>query len=199
MAQKKRRVITDITTRVGAGDERVYAYTFPSQQKTSGRYPIKIGMTRNRSAEHRIRQQIGASNVETPILLLEISCQDAGRLERRLHGSLRSWHMSDAPGKEWYQTSPEEIMSHLRVLDPRYVETFGQGVMVLVSWLWNTVCTLTSKLWQLFYWMIEANTRGKRRRVKRKYRRVKRRAEVWLARLVLCGGVIGIVLTAWLI
>ncbi len=172
---------------MGRGSERVYAYTFSSYQRAAGPYPIKVGMTRAGSAEHRIAQQIGASNAETPILLLEISCENASLLERSLHSRLKSRHISDVPGKEWFRTTPAEITRHLRALDPSHVETFSQAVMVLMGWLWRSVCVATSGLWGLLCWTFEAGTRTRRRRVKRRYRRAKRRAEETLARFALFG------------
>ena len=138
-------------------------------------------MTRKGSAEHRILQQIGASNPETPILLLEISCENAALLERQLHSSLRSRHILGAPGKEWFETAPEEIMSHLRALDTRYVETFKQGMMVLVDWTCSAVYRALSGLWQLLCWSVKVSTRTKRQVVKRRYRRLKKRTEETLA------------------
>ena len=172
---------------MGRGSERVYAYTFSSYQRAAGPYPIKVGMTRAGSAEHRIAQQIGASNAETPILLLEISCDNASLLERSLHSRLKSRHITDVPGKEWFRTTPAEITGHLRALDPSHVETFSQAMMVLMGWVWRSVCVVTSTTWQLFSWMWIASTRKVRRRWKRRYRRVKGRAEEALARYTLIG------------
>jgi len=162
---------------MGRGSERVYAYTFSSYQRAAGPYPIKVGMTRAGSAEHRIAQQLGASNAETPILLLEISCEHASLLERSLHSRLKSRHITDVPGKEWFRTTPAEITRHLRALDPSHVESFGQGVMVLVDWVWRCICAATSGLWQLFSWMFRITTRKSRRRWKRRTKRAIRRAE----------------------
>ena len=187
MARKKRRVITEGARRMGRGSERVYAYTFSSYQRAAGPYPIKVGMTRAGSAERRIAQQIGASNAETPILLLEISCENASLLERSLHSRLKSRHISDVPGKEWFRTTPAEITRHLRAIDPSHVETFSQAVMVLVGWLWRSVCAVTSGLWRLLCWAFEAGTRARRRRVKRRYRRAKKRAEESAARVLVFG------------
>ena len=172
---------------MGRGSERVYAYTFSSYQRAAGPYPIKVGMTRAGSAERRIAQQIGASNAETPILLLEISCENASLLERSLHSRLKSRHISDVPGKEWFRTTPAEITGHLCALDPSHVETFSQAVMVLVGWLWRSVCAVTSSLWQLLCWAWKAGMRKGRRRWKRRYKRVKRRTEEALARYTLIG------------
>ena len=162
---------------MGRGSERVYAYTFSSYQRAAGPYPIKVGMTRAGSAEHRIAQQLGASNAETPILLLEISCEHASLLERSLHSRLKSRHITDVPGKEWFRTTPAEITRHLRALDPSHVESFGQGMMVLVDWVWRCICAATSKLWQLFSWMFRVATKKSRRRWKRRTKRAIRRAE----------------------
>ena len=162
---------------MGRGSERVYAYTFSSYQRAAGPYPIKVGMTRAGSAEHRIAQQLGASNAETPILLLEISCEHASLLERSLHSRLKSRHITDVPGKEWFRTTPAEITRHLCALDPSHVESFGQGMMVLVDWVWRCICAATSKLWQLFSWMFRVATKKSRRRWKRRTKRAIRRAE----------------------
>jgi hypothetical protein len=172
---------------MGRGSERVYAYTFSSYQRSNGRYPIKVGMTRAGSAERRIEQQLGASNAETPILLLEIACENAALLERSLHSRLKSRHVSDAPGKEWFRTTPPEIMTHLRALDPAHVDTLGQGLMVLVDWIRRGIWTVTSGLWNLFSWVLETGTRKSRKRVKRRYRRVKKRAEEALAKVLVFG------------
>ncbi len=177
MARKKRRVITEGARRMGRGSERVYAYTFSSYQRAAGPYPIKVGMTRAGSAERRIAQQIGASNAETPILLLEISCEHASLLERSLHSRLKNRHITDVPGKEWFRTTPAEITRHLRALDPSHVESFGQGMMVLVDWVWRCICAATSKLWQLFSWMFRVATKKSRRRWRRRTKRAIRRAE----------------------
>ena len=187
MARKKRRVITEGARRMGRGSERVYAYTFSSYQRAAGPYPIKVGMTRAGSAERRIAQQIGASNAETPILLLEISCENAPLLERSLHSRLKSRHISDVPGKEWFRTTPAEITRHLRAIDPSHVETFSQAVMVLVGWVWRSVCAVTSGLWQLLCWMWKAGTKKGQMRWKRRYKRVKGRAEVVLKRALVIG------------
>ena len=187
MARKKRRVITEGARRMGRGSERVYAYTFSSYRRASGPYPIKVGMTRAGSAEHRIAQQIGASNAETPILLLEISCDNASLLERSLHSRLKSRHITDVPGKEWFRTTPAEITRHLRALDPSHVETFGQAVMVLVGWLWRSFCAVTSSIWQLLCWVWKAGTRKSRRRIKRRTKRALKRAEERVAKTLVFG------------
>ena len=172
---------------MGRGSERVYAYTFSSYQSAAGPYPIKVGMTRAGSAERRIAQQIGASNAETPILLLEISCENASLLERSLHSRLKSRHISDVPGKEWFRTTPAEITRHLRAIDPSHVETFSQAVMVLVGWLWRSVCAVTSGLWWLLCWTWKAGTRKGRRRWKRRTKRAIRRAEERVAQTLVFG------------
>jgi len=187
MPKKKRRVITDGARRMGRGSERVYAYTFSSYRRASGPYPIKVGMTRAGSAEHRIAQQLGASNAETPILLLEISCENASLLERSLHSRLKSRHITDVPGKEWFRTTPAEITRQLRALDPSHVESFGQGMMVLVDWIWRCICAATSGLWQLFSWMFRITTRKSRRRWKRRTKRAVRRAEERVAKTLVFG------------
>ena len=144
-------------------------------------------MTRAGSAEHRIAQQIGASNAEIPILLLEISCDNASLLERCLHSRLKSRHITDVPGKEWFRTTPAEITRHLRALDPSHVETFDQAVMVLVGWIWRSLCAVTASIWQLLCWAWKAATRKSRRRIKRRTKRALRRAEERVAKTLMFG------------
>lgn len=86
----------------------VYWYTFPAYQAKSGPYPIKIGRGTNPLA--RIRTQVTAMP-EQPIVLGVHAHSDPVNLERALHSVLilRGKRKSDAPGAEWFLTTPSEI------------------------------------------------------------------------------------------
>lgn len=109
----------------GEGDEEVYAYTYPSLRELAAHrgeelYPVKIGYTRDCDAGSlgRIRQQIveKASYPEKPILLLVQLTWDGRKLETLIHQSLRKLERRSVAslGKEWYNTSKEELLSTLK-------------------------------------------------------------------------------------
>ena len=73
-------------------------------------WPCKIGRT-DVDPIGRIFSQTGTCYPELPHLALIINCEDSSILEKALHNILKiknRW-ISDAPGKEWYYSSPEEI------------------------------------------------------------------------------------------
>jgi hypothetical protein len=88
----------------------VYWYTFPAYQRANSPYPIKVG--RGNNALSRIGQQVTAMP-ENPIVLGTFEHNDPQTLERALHCvlSLRGKKKLDAPGTEWFITTPEEIQS----------------------------------------------------------------------------------------
>lgn len=86
----------------------VYWYTFPAYKRTDGPYPIKIG--RGTNPEARIAQQV-TSMPEKPEVLGTHEHADVVNLERALHAvlALRGKRKHDAPGTEWFMTTPKEI------------------------------------------------------------------------------------------
>jgi hypothetical protein len=93
----------------------VYWYTFPAYRLDSGRYPIKIG--RGADPEARIRAQVTAMP-EQPIILGKYVHDDPTALERALHSILilRGKRKTDAPGMEWFMTTPEEIEALIKAV-----------------------------------------------------------------------------------
>lgn len=87
----------------------VYWYTFPTHQRPDGPYPIKVGHAK-KDPEVRIYQQITAMP-EHAIILGTFQHPNARKLEQTLHAifTLRGQHKTDAPGTEWFVTTPEEI------------------------------------------------------------------------------------------
>jgi hypothetical protein len=86
----------------------VYWYTFPAYKKDVGAFPIKIG--RGNNPELRITQQVTAMP-EEPVILGTREHTDTSNLERALHAvlALRNKRKTDAPGTEWFMTTPKEI------------------------------------------------------------------------------------------
>ncbi|HWI82690.1 GIY-YIG nuclease family protein [Ramlibacter sp.] len=86
----------------------IYWYTFPAYKKTDGPYPIKIGKGSDPMA--RILQQV-TPMPEKPEVLGTFLHADADNLEKAVQYVLkvRGKRKSDAPGAEWFVTTPHEI------------------------------------------------------------------------------------------
>ena len=93
----------------------VYWYTFPAYKRAHGEYPIKIG--RGNDPQTRIGQQVTAMP-EKPDVLGTYVHNDVINLERALHSilTLRGKRKVDAPGAEWFVTTPEEIRSLINLV-----------------------------------------------------------------------------------
>jgi len=97
------------------GKPSVYWYTFPAYQSDKDPFPIKIG--RGTDPLARIRMQVTAMP-EQPRILGTFEHKDPISLERALHSVLilRGKRKSDAPGTEWFITTPEEISELIRLV-----------------------------------------------------------------------------------
>lgn len=97
------------------GKPAVYWYTFPAYQSKNGAYPIKIG--RGTDPLARIRMQVTAMP-EQPVVLGTFEHSDPVNLERALHSVLilRGKKKVDAPGAEWFITTPDEIATLIQVV-----------------------------------------------------------------------------------
>lgn len=86
----------------------VYWYTFPAYKRPDGPYPIKIG--RGAVPLKRIAQQVTALP-EAPEILGIYEHKNVHALERALHAvlALRGKRKADAPGAEWFITTPVEV------------------------------------------------------------------------------------------
>lgn len=93
----------------------VYWYTFPAYKRSDGPFPIKIG--RGNMPEVRIAQQV-TSMPEQPVVLGTFEHTDVNNLERALHAvlTLRGKRKHDAPGTEWFLTTPQEISQIIKVV-----------------------------------------------------------------------------------
>ena len=86
----------------------IYWYTFPAYKRETGAYPIKIGKGAN--PEARIMQQV-TPMPEKPVILGTYLHADADNLEKAIQYVLkvRGKRKADAPGAEWFLTTPQEI------------------------------------------------------------------------------------------
>jgi len=114
----------DLVREIGTGPEYVYAYTFPTLMESpnlDGSIRIKIGMTRKKTAEQRVYNQIGTSSPEKGVLLLVAKAENASAVEDHIHTRLKSKsrHVADSPGQEWFWTSTEEIIDLAQEKEPQ--------------------------------------------------------------------------------
>lgn len=111
---------------LGDGLCAVYVYYYEtykqlSELKGEKKWACKIGRT-DRNPIQRIINQSGTCCPEIPHIALVIYCDDSCALESTLHSILKlnkRW-LADAPGVEWFITSPEEVKSiynHLMNMD----------------------------------------------------------------------------------
>lgn len=100
---------------IGSGNSSVYVYYYDAYKaladiKGQSVWECKIGRT-DREPIQRIINQVGTCYPETPHIALIIYCEDSAKLETAIHSILKfknRW-IKDAPGDEWFMTSPEEI------------------------------------------------------------------------------------------
>lgn len=103
----------DVT--IGSGKASVYVYYYDSYKelaelKGKDVWECKIGRT-DVDPIGRIVSQAGTCYPELPHIALIINCDDSSALEIALHSALKfqnKW-LEDAPGTEWFLTSPQEI------------------------------------------------------------------------------------------
>ena len=105
---------------IGDGSSYVYAYYYPGYRKNGEvDFPIKIG----RSIEYRERidtQTRATGMPEEPEVAVVWRTNKPEAAEKLLHGLLkfRGKHKSDAPGTEWFRTSPGEIRKIIECIQP---------------------------------------------------------------------------------
>lgn len=95
-------------------DGWIYAFTFPTIKKIDSAFPIKIGLTTASDVETRVFGQCkGAGFFEMPEILARWQVKRVSQVEDAVHAVLKArgrWK-EDAPGHEWFITTPEEISS----------------------------------------------------------------------------------------
>ena len=97
---------------IGSGESTVYVYYFPTfkqNAKQEGRdyWECKVGKT-TQDVDSRMKQQTG---IPEKAVVTEIKTDDPDQLEKALHAMLkaRGRHKEEAPGTEWFITSPREV------------------------------------------------------------------------------------------
>ncbi|MCG2623002.1 GIY-YIG nuclease family protein [Arthrobacter sp. I2-34] len=103
-------------TNEGEGSGCVYVYYFPSYKELAGlrkeaRWPVKVGMTSARDSRVRVANQQGTAMPEAPVVAYAWLTDTPRKLEQTLHAilSLRGLQLADAPGAEWFLSSPNEV------------------------------------------------------------------------------------------
>ena len=98
----------------GNGQCTVYLWSLPMYQgnpNSEGYYPIKIGKT-SRGSTEKFRD-FESNLPESPVILIEFRCLDdaeVSRLENFFHWTFITWKINNAPGQEWFLTSPEKLV-----------------------------------------------------------------------------------------
>lgn len=109
--------ISSSTRVLGSGSSEVYVYTYPgypelARLKGDSEYRLKIGMT---TIGHDLRFKTSSHTDEPEYreVLLIINTDHPEQLEKMIHAILdMSGHkLEDTPGREWYRSSPEAIVS----------------------------------------------------------------------------------------
>ena len=104
---------------IGDGSGYVYAYYLPEYRKNnSGEdFRIKIGRSINYSDRINLQATGQPENLKLSVLW---RTDEPDTAERLLHGLLkfRGKHLSDAPGTEWFLTSPDEVRQIIECIQP---------------------------------------------------------------------------------
>jgi hypothetical protein len=110
---------------VGAGEEAVYVYYYPTYKKEAlaagrDRWLCKIGRT-DRLPRIRISEQT-TGMPEQPVIGLVINTDDSRAVEVVVKNvlSLRGQWSEDSPGAEWFVTSPDDILQLIKLLVPKF-------------------------------------------------------------------------------
>ena len=100
---------------IGSGRSSVYLYYYPqyrerAESKGEKVWECKIGRTIHSEADGRIREQ-ATGLPESPKIGLHIKTDKHKKIERIIHDILkvRGKHIEEAPGTEWFLTSPSEV------------------------------------------------------------------------------------------
>lgn len=95
------------------------AYRTVAEGNNNDKWPCKVGYSKYGVAE-RLAEQIQTAWPEYPIVALAIHLTDAKGMELVLHKALenRGRKINDAPGNEWFVTSPDEIEEILYCINP---------------------------------------------------------------------------------
>ena len=107
---------------IGDGPECVYVYYYPAYKelaklKGKSSWPCKIGRTAGMVTGRLQSQATGMP--EKPRLSIVFNTDNSETWEQILHGMLKvvsQKHIREAPGQEWFDTTPEKILEMIRSL-----------------------------------------------------------------------------------
>lgn len=109
---------------LGIGDSSVYLYYYPTYRRDAEHngltiWPCKIGRS-DRDPINRIYSQASTALPEAPVIGLLLRTSLASQWEHVLHYilALRGRIVEDAPGDEWFNTSPNDVIEIIYYIDP---------------------------------------------------------------------------------
>ena len=115
---------SDTPKTIGYGDGYVYLYYLPNDKRLAelegeSIFACKIGMTEDHP-NRRIWSQIAGGLPDEPIIGLVIKTDFPSDLERYIHDVLKAVgrYKEDAPGTEWFFTTPDEVEGIFNALQP---------------------------------------------------------------------------------
>lgn len=109
---------------IGEGPASVYLYYLPTyrsraEERGEDRWPCKIGRT-DQNPLQRVLSQAATALPERPVVFVAFRTKYSAALEAAFHNvfRLRGLAVQDAPGTEWFLTSPQEVVALAKVFDP---------------------------------------------------------------------------------
>lgn len=102
----------------GEFDGWIYAFSFPSIVKDGQAFPIKVGKTVGDVAARVMDQAKGSACFENPVVLAQWQVKRVGPTELAIHNVLkaRSQWIEDAPGREWFRTTVNDVESIVKFI-----------------------------------------------------------------------------------
>lgn len=109
----------------------MYLYYLPmyrarAKERGEHRWPCKIGRTEQNPLQ-RVLSQAATALPEKPFIAVAFRTKYSAALEAAFHAvfTLRGLAVQDAPGTEWFLTSPQEAIALAKVFDPA---SYSEGV-----------------------------------------------------------------------
>jgi hypothetical protein len=109
---------------LGEGKSFVYLYYYPAYRREAERngsvfWPCKVGLS-ERDPVARVMSQASTAMPEAPQIGLLLRTSLPSQWEGVIHGvlALRGRTVEDAPGSEWFSTSPGEVAEIIRYIAP---------------------------------------------------------------------------------
>jgi hypothetical protein len=117
-------IVASADLEFGAGRSAIYVYFYDAYRDSalavgSSRWPCKIGRT-DRDPLNRVLSQAATALPEYPHVGLIFRNDEPGTRETAIHAvlTLRGLAVDDAPGTEWFVTSPDEILELMSWINP---------------------------------------------------------------------------------